>query len=180
MQNVFFTQSPFLFYSSYWGPLSFYNVSKRGTPWPSQHKCDLLWKNIYCEEKRWYQNFWTTQIGQRGPPAFEVNTPEEGFGCLHTGFGQTHISNLLSTLNVPNIKSVTLKLREILTSLVFFAKTIRGWNSLSMILCDSETCDGFNEQYKLVIRFSYLLQQEYIWWFIFSYVYLIYLWFIYK
>ena len=49
--------------------------------------------------------------GQRGPPAFDVNK-RVALGCLHAGIGQTHINNLLSTLNVPTINSVTFKLRE--------------------------------------------------------------------
>ena len=49
--------------------------------------------------------------GQRCPPAFEVNT-RVALGCLHAGIGQTHINNLLSTLNAPTINSVTFKLRE--------------------------------------------------------------------
>ena len=49
--------------------------------------------------------------GKRGPPAFDVNKPE-ALGCLHASIGQTHISNLLSSLNNPTINSVTFKLRE--------------------------------------------------------------------
>ena len=50
--------------------------------------------------------------GQRGPPAFDVNT-RVALGCLHAGIGQTHIiNNLLSTLNTPTINSLTFKLRE--------------------------------------------------------------------
>ena len=33
-------------------------------------------------------------------------------GCLHAGIGQTHINNVLSTLNVPTLNSVNFKLRE--------------------------------------------------------------------
>ena len=49
--------------------------------------------------------------GHRGPPAFDVNTLV-ALSCLHAGIGQTHINNLLSTLNAPTINSVTFKLRE--------------------------------------------------------------------
>ena len=48
--------------------------------------------------------------GQRCPPAFDVNT-QVALACLHAGIGQTHINNLLSTLNAPTINSVTFKLR---------------------------------------------------------------------
>ena len=33
-------------------------------------------------------------------------------GCVHTGVGNTHLNNLLSTLNVPSMNSSTLKNRE--------------------------------------------------------------------
>ena len=49
--------------------------------------------------------------GKRGPTAFDVNKPV-ALGCLHAIIGQTHISNLLSSLNNPTINSVTFKLRE--------------------------------------------------------------------
>ena len=49
--------------------------------------------------------------GQRGPPAFDINT-RMALGCLHVGIGQTHINNVLSTLNAPTLNSVTFKLRE--------------------------------------------------------------------
>ena len=49
--------------------------------------------------------------GLRGPPTFNINT-RAALGCLHAGIGQTHINNVLSTLNVPTLNSVTFKLRE--------------------------------------------------------------------
>lgn len=33
-------------------------------------------------------------------------------GCLHAGIGQTHINNVLSTINPPTISSSKFKLRE--------------------------------------------------------------------
>ena len=49
--------------------------------------------------------------GQRGPPAFDINT-RMALGCLYAGIGQTHINNVLTTLNAPTLNSVTFKLRE--------------------------------------------------------------------
>ena len=49
--------------------------------------------------------------GLRGPPAFNINT-RAALGCLHAGIGQTHINNVLSTLNAPTLNSVTFKLGE--------------------------------------------------------------------
>ena len=48
--------------------------------------------------------------GQRGPTAFDVDTPV-ALGCLHAGIGQTNVNNLLSSLNNPTLNSVTFKLR---------------------------------------------------------------------
>ena len=49
--------------------------------------------------------------GARGPLTFDVNT-RAALGCLHTGVGNTHLNNLLSTLNVPAMNSSTFKNRE--------------------------------------------------------------------
>ena len=108
MLDVLFTQSPFLFYSSYLGPLSFYNVRDEvgyGLASTFVITCPVRGKNneIKTSEKH--------KSGQRGPPAFDVNT-RVALGCLHAGIGQTHINNLVSTLNAPTINSVTFKLRE--------------------------------------------------------------------
>ena len=108
MLDVLFTQSPFLFYSSYLGPLSFYNVRdevRYGLASTFVITCPVRGKNneIKTSEKH--------KSGQRGPPAFDVNT-RVALGCLHAGIGQNHINNLLSTLNAPTINSVTFKLRE--------------------------------------------------------------------
>ena len=48
--------------------------------------------------------------GARGPLTFDVNT-RAALGCLHTGVGNTHLNNLLSTLNVPAMNSSTFKNR---------------------------------------------------------------------
>ena len=49
--------------------------------------------------------------GQRGPLTHNINS-RAVLGCLHTGIGETHLNNLLSTLTVPTINPVTFKCRE--------------------------------------------------------------------
>ena len=75
------------------------------TPWRSWHIWSVGKKNN--EMKTSEQN----GSGQRGPTAFDVDTPV-ALGCLHAGIGQTNVNNLLSSLNNPTLNSVTFKLRE--------------------------------------------------------------------
>lgn len=99
---------PFLFHLSYLGPLSFYNVRdevRHGLASTFVIICPVCGKNNEIKTSEQHKS------GQRGPPAFDVNT-RVALGCLHAGIGQTHINNLLSTLNAPTINSVTFKLRE--------------------------------------------------------------------
>ena len=49
--------------------------------------------------------------GQRGPLSQDVNS-RAVLGCLHTGIGETHLNNLLCTLNIPSMNPVTCKSRE--------------------------------------------------------------------
>lgn len=49
--------------------------------------------------------------GQRGPLTHDINS-RAVLGCLHTGIGETHLNNMLSTLNVPCMNPVTFKSRE--------------------------------------------------------------------
>jgi len=49
--------------------------------------------------------------GARSPLTFDVNT-RAALGCLHTGVSNTHLNNLLSTLNVPAMKLSTFRNRE--------------------------------------------------------------------
>ena len=49
--------------------------------------------------------------GQRGPLTHNINS-RAVLACLHTRIGETHLNNLLSTLNVPTINPVTFKSRE--------------------------------------------------------------------
>ena len=49
--------------------------------------------------------------GQRGPPSDDVNS-RVVLGCLHTGIGESHLTNLLCTLNIPSMNPVTFKSRE--------------------------------------------------------------------
>ena len=48
---------------------------------------------------------------KHGPLAFNVNT-RVALGCFYAGIGQTHINNVLSTINAPTINSFTFKRRE--------------------------------------------------------------------
>ena len=49
--------------------------------------------------------------GQRGPLTQNVNS-RAVLGCLHTGIGETHLNNLLCTLNIPPMNPVTFKSGE--------------------------------------------------------------------
>lgn len=49
--------------------------------------------------------------GERGPKAFDINT-RVALGCLHAGIGQSHINNLLSTMNIPTMNSTIFKNKE--------------------------------------------------------------------
>lgn len=49
--------------------------------------------------------------GKRGPPAFNVNT-RVALSCLHAGIGQTHINNVLATIDIPPLNLCTYKQRE--------------------------------------------------------------------
>ena len=43
--------------------------------------------------------------------AFDINT-RAALGCLDAGIGESHINNLMSTLNIPTLNSTTFKIRE--------------------------------------------------------------------
>ena len=106
--RCFIHTKPFLFHLSYLGPLSFYNVRdevRHGLGSTFVIICPVCGKNNEIKTSEQHKS------GQRGPPAFDVNT-RVALGCLHAGIGQTHINNLFSTLNAPTINSVTFKLRE--------------------------------------------------------------------
>lgn len=64
-----------------------------------------------CGEKNNVKTSSEHRSGQRGPPTYNINS-RAVLGCLHTGIGNTHLNNLLSTLNVPTINPVTFKSRE--------------------------------------------------------------------
>lgn len=49
--------------------------------------------------------------GKRGPLAYDINS-RAVLGSLHTGIGETHLNNLLSTMNIPTMNRVTFKNRE--------------------------------------------------------------------
>ena len=64
-----------------------------------------------CGEKNNVKKSSEHRSGQQGPLTHDINS-RAVLGCLHTGFGETHSNNLLSTLNVPTINPVTFKSRE--------------------------------------------------------------------
>ena len=49
--------------------------------------------------------------GKRGKTTFNINT-QAALGCLHTGLGNTHLDNLLATMNIPTMNNSTFKARE--------------------------------------------------------------------
>ena len=51
------------------------------------------------------------RTGSRGPLVSDVNT-RAALGSLHAGIGHTHLSNLLSTMNIPTMNMVLFKTRE--------------------------------------------------------------------
>ncbi|XP_068745177.1 uncharacterized protein [Montipora capricornis] len=90
------------------GPLSFYNVTdevRYGLASTFVIKCP------FCGKSNQVKTSGQHRSGKCGPPAFDINT-RLVLGCLHAGIGQTHINNVLSTLNAPTLNSVTFKLRE--------------------------------------------------------------------
>ena len=99
MLDFLFTQRLFYFSLGHLGPLSFYNVRdevRHGLASTFVIICPVCGKNNEIKTSEQHKP------GQRGPPAFDVNT-RVALGCLHVGIGQTHINNLLSTLNAPTI-----------------------------------------------------------------------------
>ena len=53
----------------------------------------------------------THRSGKRGKPTFNINS-QAALGCLHTGIGNAHLNNLLSTMNIPTMNHSTFKARE--------------------------------------------------------------------
>ena len=53
----------------------------------------------------------THRSGKRGKPTFNINS-QAALGCLHTGIGNTHLNNLLSTMNIATMNHSTFKARE--------------------------------------------------------------------
>ena len=51
------------------------------------------------------------RAGNRGPLVSDINT-RAVLGCLHAGMGNTHLNNLLSTMNIPNMNHCLFKRRE--------------------------------------------------------------------
>lgn len=49
--------------------------------------------------------------GSRGPQAYDINS-RAVLGALYTGIGHTHLTTVLTTMNVPSINHTTFKTRE--------------------------------------------------------------------
>ena len=86
------------------GPFSFNNETRQGlaSMFSVHCTCGRVSKVKTSKEHR---------SGKRGPPTFDVNT-RVALSSLHAGIGQSHIKNLLSTLNKPSLGSCTFKQRE--------------------------------------------------------------------
>ena len=89
------------------GPLSFNNVISE----TRQGLASMFLVRCTCGHVNKIKTSKEHRSGKRGPPAFDVNT-RVALGSLHAGIGQSHINNLLSTLNIPSLGSCTFKQRE--------------------------------------------------------------------
>lgn len=90
------------------GPLSLSNVieeQRNGLASPFTVLCSQ------CNAENTIKTSKEHRSGARSPLTFNLNTLAS-LGCLHTGVSNTHLNNLLSTLNVPAINSWTFKNRE--------------------------------------------------------------------
>lgn len=97
-----------MYFTIFLGPLSLGNVIGE------QHNGLASTFTVLCSQCNVENTIKTSKehrSGARGPLTFDVNT-RAALGCLHTGVGNTHLNNLLSTLNVPAMNSSTFKNRE--------------------------------------------------------------------
>ena len=97
-----------MYFTIFLGPLSLGNVIEE------QHNGLASTFTVICSQCNVENTIKTSKehrSGARGPLTFDVNT-RAALGCLHTGVGNTHLNNLLSTLNVPAMNSSTFKNRE--------------------------------------------------------------------
>lgn len=115
--NVFLTIPPQKYYNSskfsfflltHLGPLRFCKV--KNEIWHGLASTVLI-PCSFCGTTNENKTSGEHKSGKRGPLAFDINT-RVALGCLHAGIGQTHISNVLSTGNIPTINSSTFKRRE--------------------------------------------------------------------
>ncbi|XP_078372624.1 uncharacterized protein LOC144656263 [Oculina patagonica] len=90
------------------GPLSLTNIVSE------EHQGLASILNVTCNHCKAVNTVKTSKehrSGARGPLTYDVNT-RAALGCLHVGVGNTHLNNLLSTLNIPTMNSSTFKTRE--------------------------------------------------------------------
>ena len=66
---------------------------------------------MFCGKRNQINTSGKHRSGKRGPPAFNVNI-RVALSCLHAGIGQTHINNVLATIDIPPLNSCTYKQRE--------------------------------------------------------------------
>ena len=71
---------------------------------------------MFCGKSNKINSSGEYRSGKRGPPAFNVNT-RVALSCLHAGIGQTHINNVLATIDIPPLDCKTV---------VFFANASDG------------------------------------------------------
>jgi len=94
-----------VYFTIFLGPLSLDNVIEE------QHNGLASTFTVLCSQCNAENTITTSKEhrpGAGGPLIFDVNK-RAALGCLHTGVGNTHLTHLLSTLNVPAINSLTFK-----------------------------------------------------------------------
>ena len=68
-------------------------------------------KCSYCGHVNEVKSSEEHRAGNRGPPVSDINT-RAVLGSLHAGMGNTHLNNLLSTMNIPTMNHRLFKRRE--------------------------------------------------------------------
>ena len=65
----------------------------------------------FCKHQNVVETSKKHPTGKRGPNAFDVNT-RAALACLHAGIGETHLSEIFSTMNIPTMSRACFKTRE--------------------------------------------------------------------
>ena len=90
------------------GPLSLVNIvneKQSGLSSIFTVKCS------FCGHNNEVKSSGDHKTGSRGPLASNINT-RAALGSLHAGIGNTHLNNLLSTMNIPTMNHRLFKKRE--------------------------------------------------------------------